>query len=174
VSVFVALWVGAGVAALIHFSRGSAKPPVGNATQPRDTQEIDDILGLPSPDKREKALRDAIDLYLNPGGGPSTPAKGLPLCLDLAVFYLEQNRLDDAEKFFARLEGIKDKPYPTLGKLGRGIVLALRSQPAESNKLFQEVFRDTPLKDSPRQPGPGAPAPPPPEWLLVRGGDALQ
>jgi serine/threonine-protein kinase len=124
-------------------------------TPPPDAQEVDAICFDKSPEKREKVLREAIEMYLS--GATYAPMKGLPMCLDLGVFYLEHDRLDDADRFFTRLESIK-APYPTLGKLGRGIVLALRSQPAESNKLFQEVFRDTPLKDSPRLPNAGSPA----------------
>ena len=95
------------------------------AAQPPDAPEVEAIFS-PSEEKREKALRDAIDLYLNPASGIKDPQAGLNLSLNLAVFYFEHDRLDDAEKFFTRLEGTKERRYATLGHFGRAIVLALR------------------------------------------------
>jgi hypothetical protein len=70
----------------------------------------------------------------------------MKLCLDLSVLYLEQHRLDDAEKLFDRLAKVADAPsYHTLGRLGAAIVLALRDKAEESNKAFHEILTTDPL-----------------------------
>src|SRR5262249_50552381 len=64
------------------------------------------------------------------------------VCLDLGVFYLDENRLDDAEKLFRRLDKFERPPsYHVLGHFGLAIVQALRDQPQESNRLFVESFK---------------------------------
>ena len=71
---------------------------------------------------------------------------GLSLCLDLGMLYLEQHRLDDADKFFVRLGGIKGvRQYQLLGRLGQAMVLAFRDRPQESNQLFHDTFQNNPL-----------------------------
>ena len=68
-------------------------------------------------------------------------AVGYGLCLDLGLLYLEADRLDEAERLFSRLEKINNPyMYHQLGRLGCGIVLALRNQPVESNKRFSQVL----------------------------------
>ena len=70
------------------------------------------------------------------------------LCLELESRYLDQHRLDDAEKLFEKLEGIPNvRAYSFLGRLGQAIVLALRSQAADSNRLFRDVFPEQFSKD---------------------------
>jgi hypothetical protein len=55
------------------------------------------------------------------------------------LLYLEEDRLDEAEQLFKRLDEI-DRPdaYKWLGRLGQGIVFALRNQPDKSNRTFQD------------------------------------
>ncbi len=65
---------------------------------------------------------------------------GLVLCMKLSVFYLEHDRLDDALDLFQRLEHHRMMIYRLLGRIGRGMVLALQSRSQESNELFREVY----------------------------------
>ncbi len=103
--------------------------------------------------QREQALRQAAEQYINPTDGYQNARTGLGICLDLGLFYLDNDRLEDAEQFFTRLEGIKQvKAYHNLGRLGRGIVLALRSDPKESNRLFREFFKDVRFVPDPKVP----------------------
>jgi serine/threonine protein kinase len=162
-SIVAALMAGCALAGLQAFAASgnhavvlATKPTSANPGTPAEAKEIEAIIYSESPQRRERALRDAIDVFLT-----KNPQVGLGLCLELAVLYFEQDRLDDAEKFFARLEGvgIRDvRPYPTLVRFGRAIVLALRSQQVESNKLFVEIARESPFtsKDFPIKPGPAA------------------
>jgi serine/threonine-protein kinase len=140
-----ALGVGAMLAAYQRFGARAAERTENPKSLPQDAQEIDAIIYAKSPQKREKVLHEAIEEYLNAGGSPKNLQVGVGLCVDLALFYFEQDRLDDAEKFFARLEAMSMRPYPTLGRIGHGIVLALRSRHVESNKVFVEVFGSKPF-----------------------------
>ena len=52
-----------------------------------------------------------------------------------------EDLFDDADKLFTRLDGIATPPsYHLLGHLGRGVVMALRNRPEESNDLFAHVY----------------------------------
>jgi hypothetical protein len=102
-----------------------------------------------SPAKREQALRDAAEQYLGQTNKTPNVQTGVGLCLDVALFYLEQDRLDDAESWFRRLELRARAPqYHALGHLGRAIVLALRSKPQESNKLLCDIFLPAPKMEA--------------------------
>src|SRR5207248_1295856 len=66
---------------------------------------------------------------------------GLRHALELGLFYLEERRLDEAERFFA---GLIDNPshvpvYSTLGRVGRALVLAFQDRAVESNQLFLQL-----------------------------------
>ncbi len=119
------------------------------AIAPGDTTAVEALLSL---HRREQALTQAAEEYLKPStANPNLSATGLGVCLDLGLFYLDEDRLDDAQKFFDRLEGIKQvKAYQHLGVLGRAIVLALRNQPEPSNASFREFF--TAIKVPPADP----------------------
>jgi serine/threonine-protein kinase len=94
------------------------------------------------PHKREQTLREAAEQYLSPPPGKTTDLTGgLGVCMDLALFYLDENRLDDAEALFRRLEQVKEqRSYVLLGLLGKAIVLALRNRAADSNGMFRGLF----------------------------------
>jgi serine/threonine-protein kinase len=94
-----------------------------------------------SPSQHEQALRKLAEEALGQAGKNDNVQRGADHCLELALFYLDQFRLDDAEGLFRRLDGIRQgRPYHVLGRLGLGIVAALRSKPQESNKFFQDIF----------------------------------
>ena len=70
--------------------------------------------------------------------------------MELGLQYAQAHRFEEADAVFAEFEGFKpagigrplDGPNLLLavGKFGKGIVLAQRDQPAESNKLFEEAI----------------------------------
>jgi serine/threonine-protein kinase len=98
---------------------------------------------LPTAD-REKFLLTAVEEYANPGDDPQRVRLGVGHCLELALFYLERNRLDDADRFFARLDNPAQavKPYRNLGRLGHAIVLGLQDRAAESDDLFVQLLKE--------------------------------
>jgi eukaryotic-like serine/threonine-protein kinase len=86
---------------------------------------------------KEQALRTLLEPYL--GTCPSNVRegqKGLEHGMDLGLYYLEQDRLDDAQALFVRFERHPAPSYQLLGHLGLGILLALQNEPQESNKHF--------------------------------------
>ncbi|HEY7426579.1 MAG TPA: protein kinase [Gemmataceae bacterium] len=86
---------------------------------------------------KEQALRTLLEPYL--GTPPSTVRerqKGLEHGMDLGLYYLEQDRLDDAQALFVRFERHPEPAYQLLGHLVQGVVLALENEPQESNKHF--------------------------------------
>jgi serine/threonine-protein kinase len=146
------LVVALGAGALVAWARYAwgEKPDLnanssGGASSP---SQADAILNT---HKREEVLHDAAERYLD----PPNPQAGFGLCVDLGALYLEENKLDEAEKFYGRLEGMRQvAPYHTLGQVGRGIVLAKRNRAKESNALFKEVFTTAGWEPGPR----GAPS----------------
>jgi serine/threonine-protein kinase len=146
------VFLAAGGGALLAWAeRRKAEPlPAGCAFPPADATTLD---ALSLPRKKEKALREAVEQYLNDSAIPEKrTAKmlntGFALCLDLGLIYLEDGRLEDAERLFARLAqpGTVAR-FRHLGHLGGGIVLALRNEPRDSNKLFRLALPEPPRKD---------------------------
>jgi serine/threonine-protein kinase len=134
-SVLLAVLAGAAFA----WQRRDGAGPLRRAAAgpPADAAEVE---ALAPAHRREQALREAAEQYLT---APDTKrvAVGFGLCLDLGLLYLEADRLDDADRLFTRLDGIRQPPiYHLLGHVGRGIVLALRDRPEESNRMFGAVF----------------------------------
>jgi hypothetical protein len=92
---------------------------------------------------------------LGSGNGRRDVSIGMGLCTRLSVLYLDQGRLDDAEQFFGRLEGLNGRPehaYHVLGRLGRAVVAALRDDARRSNRMFQELARELAFDNLPRGP----------------------
>jgi tRNA A-37 threonylcarbamoyl transferase component Bud32 len=136
-SVVAALAVGV---ALGWMRRSVAAPPAVSAVNTTGAEE--DVV----PVNDEEALRKLADKYLQPANAGRDVSIGMGLCLNLSVLYLEQHRLDDADKLFDRLSKVPDvRPYRTLGRLGGAIVLALRDKAQESNKAFREIISTDPL-----------------------------
>jgi serine/threonine protein kinase len=110
----------------------------GKGIEPADASVMESISLA---NKREKTLREAAEQYLDPLTGKQGDAGGLGVCMDLALFYLDEGRLNDADRLFTRLEQLrKPASYHRLGQLGRAIVLALKNNAKESNTLFNELF----------------------------------
>src|SRR5438132_3969669 len=96
--------------------------------------------------KKEQFLREAVEQYANPGGDRGSRDLGVRHNLELSLFYLKENRLQEADEFFGKLIDNPGKvgSYRTLGRLGHAIVLARQDRAAESIKLFQELTTDKP------------------------------
>jgi len=92
---------------------------------------------------QEQALRTLLEPYLDkrPGNAHEVQ-RGLEQGMDLGMFYLEQDRLADARALFDRLEKSAAPAFRALGHLGQGIVLALQSEPQESNKRFAKIHAE--------------------------------
>jgi serine/threonine-protein kinase len=132
VSLGLALAAGAGAALLLRQYRSAN---VTAAAAP-DVSPDDGPVSLR---KREQVLKDAVALYATPKD-PTQVRLGVGQNVELALFYLDQWRLDDAEQLFTALAGKGEvRPYHLLGRLGQALVLALRSEAAKSNELFLEV-----------------------------------
>jgi serine/threonine-protein kinase len=91
---------------------------------------------------REQLLVAAVKRFTNSRNG-SLPRGHLKDALDLGLLYLDQWRLDDADRFFTELVELqRTKPLTSIGRLGHAIVLAFRDQAVESTAQFQELFGD--------------------------------
>ncbi|HEY7329585.1 MAG TPA: protein kinase [Gemmataceae bacterium] len=98
---------------------------------------------------KEQALRTLLEPYLDTKPGSAHEVqRGLEQAMDLGIFYLEQDRLDDARALFLRLEKHAVPAFRVLGHLGEGIVLAMQSEPRESNRRFMK----SQLETRPKQP----------------------
>jgi predicted Ser/Thr protein kinase len=108
--------------------------------------EAADPRPAPSEAEREKFLQTAVQQYLKPSGATQQEINtqvrmGIDHAVELAQFYLDRWKLNEADDLFGKLSAAGDKvpQYLRLGRLGHAIVLGLQDKPAESNKLFLEV-----------------------------------
>ncbi|HVS39555.1 MAG TPA: serine/threonine-protein kinase [Gemmataceae bacterium] len=128
-----------GAAAWLRRPTAQAPPPA-----PANAEADDAADDLPLNDEE---LHKVLDKYLRSVKSEDVPV-GMGLCLELGTRYLDQHRLDDAEKLFEKLEGMQTvRQYQLLGQLGRAIVLALRDQADESNRRFRDIFPEQGAKD---------------------------
>lgn len=113
-----------------------APPPPPAAEEPLLTEQR----------RNEQFLREAVEKYANPGADRVSRDLGLRHSLELGLFYLKDNRLEEADQFFNTLIHNPGKvvSYQTLGRLGRAIVLARQDHAAESNRLFLELIGPKP------------------------------
>jgi serine/threonine-protein kinase len=144
-SVLLSAAAGAGYA--WYKQRAAAQAPPGPTLGPASLSDADVERVLPS-QRREQALRDAVEEYLNPQNKKAEEVDtGCRLCRDLGLSYLEHGRLDDAGKLFDRLEKFANAPpYNSLGKLGTAIVLALEDKSEESNARFVALVKGQPFQ----------------------------
>jgi serine/threonine-protein kinase len=126
-----------GLAALAGVGLARARRPAALPPSPGAPGAVADAEAAPLED--EAALRRTADIYLAAGQGKDVSV-GMSLCVRLANLYLDEHRLDDADKLFTRLDNIKEvRAYHTFGRIGRAVVLALQDRAQESNQLFREV-----------------------------------
>ena len=129
--------------------------PGTEGIRPVDASVADKIY-LPS--KREQALRLLVDQTLNVRGAANPDKGGFGNCMELGLFYLDEDRLDEAEKHFDRLATFKEPSFLALGRTGKAIVLAARNKASESNTLLDKVFN--PLGNAPGRGGKKGALPP--------------
>jgi len=136
-----------------------------NATRPSDDETASVEPGLapdavPLEDRerdREKRLKAEIAYHLDPAKGFSNPKLGAELCLEYALPLLKRpRRLEDAEAQFEQLERLgktyKIDWYSVVGILGRGLVLAFKDKPVESNNAFLALLAKRPKPMDPDRP----------------------
>jgi serine/threonine-protein kinase len=135
-TIVLALLAG-GTAAWLR-SRATLPPPASPPTLSSIPQEP----LLTERKKNEQFLREAVEKYANPGKDPARGDLGLRHSLELGLFYLKDDRLEEADQFFAGLSNNSANvpAYRTLGRLGHAIVLARHDQAAASNQLFLELL----------------------------------
>ncbi len=82
--------------------------------------------------------------YPEPGNDRDKMHMGLVHRVELAMFYLDERRYDEADRFFKELTGNKSKApaYNLLGRVGHAIVLGFQDKAAESNDLFLAIFAE--------------------------------
>jgi serine/threonine-protein kinase len=135
-SMLLALAGGAALAWWQHASRNFLPPPGPPAAAEKDPDKIF------SAQNREQRLLAEVEEHLYFKTEPVDKMRqALGAYLDLGLFYLEQWRLDDAERLFGRVGDPRHPPpYVFLGRLGQAMVLAFRDKPDESNRLFKELL----------------------------------
>ena len=116
----------------------------GHATPVGASGDVGEVNALFSEAGREKFLLQAVEEYANPEGDPNRIRLGIGHCIELTLFYLDRHRLEEASRFFARLNSPDQKVprYRFLGHLGQAIVLALQDRPVESNETFLQLFKE--------------------------------
>src|SRR5205823_4943445 len=75
---------------------------------------------------------------------PSEVTTGFQHSVELGLYYLKENRLDEADQLFLELAKPERKvvPYRYLGRMGHAIVLAYKDDAAGSNQEFLAIFAD--------------------------------
>jgi serine/threonine-protein kinase len=105
-----------------------------------DDPSLDDL----SPQEREREWRRNVQQLSKPGGSKLDETAGLKFAIELGLLYLNQRRYDDADKFFKELDPPPEQKMPFayrfLGRLGKGMVLAFKNQPEESNKQLVAIL----------------------------------
>jgi serine/threonine-protein kinase len=118
----------------------------GTKAAAQATTEPADPRPAPSEAEREKFLQTAVQQYLKPTGATQQEINnqvrlGVDHAVELALFYLDRWKLNEADDVFTKLTGADKVPqYLRLGRIGHAIVLGLQDKPEESNKLFVEVI----------------------------------
>jgi serine/threonine-protein kinase len=137
-SIILALGVGGALGWMRNRPADSAAVSETVVTSKKLPEEID-----PKKEKENLLVKMAQE-YPDPGNDRDKVHLGLVHRVELALFYLDERRFNDADRFFNELMS-NSRPVPAyklLGRLGHGIVLAFQDKPAESNKLFSEIFNE--------------------------------
>jgi eukaryotic-like serine/threonine-protein kinase len=146
-------WRTAGIVALIPLAlaagfavgwyRQQPSPGVSDGSQEVTNRMEDPSLDDLSPQEREREQRRYFQ-QLSKGGSKLDETAGLKVAIDLGLLYLNQRRYDDADKFFRELDPPPEQKVPPsyrfLGRLGKGMVLAFKNHPEESNKQLMAIL----------------------------------
>jgi eukaryotic-like serine/threonine-protein kinase len=111
--------------------------------QPNSSEEGSSEEFFKTQKEREKFFLDSLKHFANPANRDDREM-GLKHRLSLGLIYLNQWRLDDADKFFQDLirNPHKVPEYTLLGRVGQAIVLGLRNQAKESNQKFLDLVNE--------------------------------
>jgi serine/threonine-protein kinase len=109
--------------------------------QPPAAQDAADKVRHP-PKTKEEYLRESVEQHAHPGKNLAELRRGLEFAIELGLLYLEQQRLQEADAFFAKLDSPDQevKAYRTLGQVGRALVLAFDDHPRTEEKETAEAF----------------------------------
>lgn len=104
----------------------------------------------PLPDPRKEQEERLLRNFKPFAGGVSGQEinEAMRAILDLGLFYLEERKLAEAEKFFQDIQTIEMKspfkvklhPFRQLGNLGQAMILAFKGAHEESNQIFLRVI----------------------------------
>ena len=131
-------WVGG----QLSLRASGTRPPRPNGDEPTAAR--------PNPAaEREKELLKLFQEHNKPKTNLDLLA-GLKYSLELGMFYVNEDRLDDADQLFGKIA--KHKEYGDVGTLGTAMVMAFRGQADQSNEKFKELLteRDKASKDKTR------------------------
>jgi serine/threonine protein kinase len=92
----------------------------------------------------EQFLLAAVQEYERPSD-QNQVVLGVGHCLELAVYYLTQWRLDDADRLFEKLinNPANVKVYVVVGRFGHAIVLAFQDKADQSNRVFLQAINES-------------------------------
>jgi serine/threonine-protein kinase len=139
--VALTLVLAAGFGVVLGRGSGQAeRPSAGTPSPPPVAAKDDSIAGLFSPAGREQYLKKAVEEHTAAGRDPGRKGRGLESAVELGLIYLEQWRLEEAERYFTGLSE-KKKEYGTIGRVGRALVLAFQNKPIRSNEIFLKLAR---------------------------------
>jgi len=132
----------AGGAVLGWRSNGAPALPAAPAAAPGQTAPKETAR-----QHREKLLVDALQLYEHPADNQEMNL-GLEQRVELGLLYLDDRRLNEAERFFSGLvtNRYRVHQYEVLGRIGQAIVSAFRDQPGVSLQVFKELFGEPQAK----------------------------
>jgi eukaryotic-like serine/threonine-protein kinase len=134
-SLVLAAAVGAGLRVLRE--RPQAAATTSAAPSQRETAPVREAVKTPGP--REAALLEVLDRPV-----ASADKEGIRLRLDAAIqlgtMYIEERRLDDADRFFQSLQAkAPQRALKLFGVIGLAVVPAFRDQARESNDRFVKL-----------------------------------
>jgi hypothetical protein len=97
------------------------------------------------PSSDAASLKDTVEQYLKE---TSPNPAGVEACIDLAVLYLDQKKIGEAEALFKRMaERRPPSSYYLVGRLGLGLIDALNNDDKAARSKFTELF-DAKAKDN--------------------------
>jgi serine/threonine-protein kinase len=138
-SVLLALGAGFGFRYWQHLQQATVDLPNSNEHPPVQPG-VERKLSMSPED--EKTLIRQVYKYLE-GTDTSDMQAGRKHALELTVYYLQERRLDDADKLFKLLNRPDRKlSYRFLGRIGHASVLAFKGESKESNAEFVSIIAE--------------------------------
>ncbi len=156
--IFLLLGFGAAHAWLRHHPLATADAPDNSGSTDDDTDhrlQSDAALLAETNDRLEHYYREEIEKRRHPANAAEL-GEAADLCCSLAVFYLEHDKLQEADDFFSRfvpiIVGPLDRSMDLLGIIGRlvqAMVLAFRDDADNSEEMFRVLLTRVASGDRP-------------------------